>query len=173
MSVEFEDYSVQVKAAINETTIGWLYTWANEIASQAKRNCKMDGEGEAKQLKGSYKPLIDEAKGEAVVGTELEAGFWEEFGTGEYAATAKNGGKKGRKGWWVYIEGGSGYKGTTKHYSSQREAQAAAKRISEKHGVKAVATNGRQPAATLENAFRSVAPKAIKDLQDKLKGLGK
>lgn len=168
---KFENYSAKVIADLDSTTIAWLREASNEIASHAKRNCKMDGEGEAKQLKGSYEGKVDEAAGIAYVGSPLEAAFWEEFGTGEYAAVAKNGGKRGRQGWWVYVEGGSGYKGKTKTYYSQAEAEAAAKRISIAYHVKAVATKGRQPSATLENAFNAIIPKAIKALEAKLKGI--
>lgn len=77
MAVRFEDFSLQVKAAINDTTIAWLHEWANEINSHAARHCKMDDNG---QLRGSYAHIVDEDKGKAIIGTPLESGFWEEFG---------------------------------------------------------------------------------------------
>lgn len=100
-NVQFEDYSMNVKTEITEKAIQWLYEAATEIVSRAKRNCKMDDESGGKQLKGSYRYAVDEAKGEAQIGSPLESAFWEEWGTGEYAAHGD-----GRKGWWVYIKYG-------------------------------------------------------------------
>ena len=96
--VDFKDFSVNVKAAINNTTIAWLHETANEVTAQAQRNCKME-EDTGKRLKGSYRNVVDDGKGEAQVGTPLEEGYWEEFGTGSHADMAKNGGKRGRQGW--------------------------------------------------------------------------
>lgn len=167
MSAKFEDYSVKVKAALNDTTIAWLHEVANEIAAQANRNCKMDGEA-GRTLRGSYGTSVDEKKGSATVGSPQEAVYWEEFGTGEYADTAKNGGKKGRQGWWVYVEGGSGYDGKTNAYKTQKEAEAVAAGM-RAEGIPAVATKGRKPAYTLLNSFNTVAPNAVDDLKRRLK----
>jgi hypothetical protein len=165
MAVEFQDFSFEVKAALNEKTIAWLYETANEIASQAQRNCSTDKEY-SNQLKGSYRADVDEGAGEAQIGTPLEAGYWEEWGTGEYAAHGD-----GRPGWWVYIEGGSGYDGPTTHYTTRASAEAAAEFIRQKYKKNAVATNGHEPNYTLEKAFTTTKPKAIAQLEKKLKGL--
>lgn len=50
--VKFKDFSVAVKAALNDTTIAWLYETANEITAQAQRNCAMEDDA-GKQLKGA------------------------------------------------------------------------------------------------------------------------
>lgn len=164
MSVEFKDFSIQVKAALNDTTKAWLYEWANETASQARNNCTMtDDKG---QLRKSYRADVDTGAGEAKIGTPLEAGYWEEYGTGEYAVHGD-----GRKGWWVYIDGGSGYKKETNHYATRQEAEEAANFLRRVKKMNAVVTNGRKPAATLEKAFTSVKPKAEADLENRLKGL--
>lgn len=164
MSVEFKDYSMQVKAALNDTTKAWLYEWANETASQARNNCTMtDDKG---QLRKSYRADVDTGAGEAKIGTHLESGYWEEYGTGEYAVHGD-----GRKGWWVYIDGGSGYKKETNHYATRQEAEEAANFLRRVKKMNAVVTNGRRPAATLEKAFLSVKPKAESDLENRLKGL--
>ncbi len=152
-NVVFQDFHLEVEAELNDTTIKWLEEFGNEIASHAKRNCKMDDDPD-KQLKGSYRSELDEANGKAQIGTPLEAGFWEEFGTGSYADTSKNGGKQGRQGWWVYTpddEGPPGYKSHT--YYDQMEAEMMAAWIQATHGIKAYASNGRRPAYTLENAY--------------------
>lgn len=159
--VKFQDFSIDVKAAIDEETIAWLYTWGSETASQAARNCTMD-DTEGKKLKGSYRSVVDESKGKATIGTPMEAGFWEEWGTGTYAAHGD-----GRKGWWIFIEGQAS-QGGGKTYATKEEAEDAARFLRSK-GLDAYVTNGRKPNYTLEKAFTSVKPKAISDLETILK----
>lgn len=164
MAVQFIDNSIEVKAEINDKTIGWLQAWADEIASHAKDNCSMtDDDG---QLRGSYRAEVDSGAGEAKVGTALESGYWEEYGTGEHAVRNPH-----RSGWWVYIKGGSGYEGATNHYKSQAEAESMAAYIRKKYNRPAVATNGRPPHYTLEKAFKVKKDPAIADLERILKGL--
>lgn len=93
MSVEFEDYRVQVKAAINDAITAYLYEAGGELQAQTMRNSRVD----TGQTKGSYDYKVDEAKGECQFGSSLENAIWEEFGTGEYALHGD-----GRKGGWVY-----------------------------------------------------------------------
>lgn len=165
MAVEFQDYSIQVKAELNDITRGWLRTWAAEIASHAKDNTQMDGDVGV-QLRKSYRADVNESEGVAQIGTPLESGYWEEYGTGEYAVHGD-----GRKDWWVYIEGGSGYEGETNHYRTREEAESAAAHIRSKYGKPAVATNGREPSYTLEKAFTVNRPKAEADLERLLRGM--
>lgn len=160
--VRFEDYSMKVKEAISEKTITWLHEVANEIASKAKRGCKMDDESGGKQLKGSYRCAVDEAKGEAQIGSPLESAFWEEWGTGEYAAHGD-----GRKGWWVYIRGEES-KGGGKSYRTREEAEAAADFLRMVKKLDAVVTNGRRPNYTLEKAFTDTRPFAKRRLAELL-----
>lgn len=158
MSVKFEDYSIEVEAALDDETISWLHTWSGEIASQTKRNCKLTRDDVGVDLKGSYANIVDESAGEATIGTPYEAGYWEEWGTGEYAAHGD-----GRKGWWVYVEGTHNLRTSQKQYTEkQAKAIAASMR---RHGLNAFATNGRAPSYTLEHAFDAVKNKAIADLQ--------
>ena len=167
MSVELKDYSFEVKAEINDTTIAWLHKWANSIASHAKDNCQMDGDVGV-QLRKSYRAEVDETNGKSQIGTALESGLWEEFGTGEHAVREPH-----RTGWWVYIEGGSGYEGETNHYRTKEEAEAMAAYIRREYGKPAVATDGRDPNYTLENAFKAKKPKAIDDMKKMLGDMGK
>lgn len=162
MAVEFQDFSFEVKAALNDISIGWLYETANEITSQAKRNCST-GEEYSNQLRGSYSNNVDESKGQATIGSPLEQAFWEEFGTGAYADTSKNGGRPGRKGWWVYSDVVKGNGGKVR---TEAQAKAIAASDPTLH-----ATNGREPNYTLEKAFTTVKPKAIAHLEEQLKGL--
>ena len=171
MSVKFQDFSFEVKAKINEESIAWLYETANEITSQAQRNCSL-GEEYSSQLRESYRYDVDETKGEALVGSPLEQAFWEEFGTGSYADMSKNGGRPGRQGWWVYIEGGSGYEKPTKHYSTKEDAERAAAFLRNVKKLNAQVSNGRAPNYTLEKAFTKTKPKAIAELERRMKEMG-
>lgn len=76
----------------------------------------------------------------------------------------------GRKGWWVYIDGGSGYTGSTKKYDSREEAEAVAAFISAKHNVHAVATNGRKPNRPLHRAFTAKKSRLIRRLEQVIGG---
>ena len=166
-SVTLIDNSIEVKTALNDTSIAWLYTWSNEIASQARRNCSMDG-NVGVQLRGSYRSEVDASDGEAQIGSDMEAAYWEEFGTGSHADTAKNGGREGRKDWWVYVKDQPPRETESTHYKTEAEAQAVADSM-RSEGFDAYATNGRDPNYTLEKAFKNTKPKAIADLKEQLK----
>lgn len=164
MKFTFNDYRIDVKAALNDVTKGWLETWSREIASKAKDTCKLDGDAGI-QLRKSYSANVDTASGEAQIGSPLESAYWEEYGTGEHAVDTS----KSRRGWWVYCPGNPGPEGyQSTYYATEAEAQSAAEYITRTYGKKAVATNGRDPQYTLQNAFKSVAPKAKADLESKL-----
>lgn len=91
--VEFVDFSIEVKAALEEAARSFLEEAASEIESQAKRNSRVD----TGQLKSSWNRQVNESAGEATVGSTEQNAIWEEFGTGEYAAKGN-----GRKGGWRY-----------------------------------------------------------------------
>lgn len=167
--VKFIDNSLTVKAALNDTTIAWLYEEAAETTSQAQRNCRT-GESYSAQLKGSYGFNVNEKQGEAQVGSPLEQAFWEEFGTGAYADQSKNGGKPGRKDWWIYIPGQESIGDQeSNHYATREEAEQMAAYIQAKYNKVAIVTNGKEPNYTLEKAFTARKPLAIASLQNKLK----
>ena len=167
-NVEFQDFSMEVKAALDSVTVAWLLEWSNEIASQAKRNCTLKKSDVGVDLRASYSTDVDEAAGVAKIGNPHEAAYWEEFGTGSYADVSKNGGKRGRQGWWVYVEGSHTPRSKQTYYNSQEEAEAIAASM-RAAGLPAHATNGRAPSYTLEKAFLNVKPKALRDLERKLK----
>lgn len=166
-NVEFKDFSFTVKAELNDTSLKWLRAWAEEIKSNAQRNCKLEDDA-GKRLKGSYRADILAESGEAHIGTPLQEGYWEEYGTGEYADTSKNGGKPGRPGWWIYIPGQPSMGGGAT-YHDEMEAMMMAAHIQQKYGKKAYVTNGRRPSYTLENAFTANRAKAEADLERLLK----
>ena len=93
MAVEFHDFSMEVKAALDDAVKAYLYEAGGELESQVKRNSRV-GTG---QLKNSWTYKVDEEKGVCTVGSPLENAIWEEFGTGEYALHGD-----GRKGGWYY-----------------------------------------------------------------------
>jgi hypothetical protein len=167
MAVQFQDFSFNAKAQINEKTIAWLYETANEIASQAQRNCQYDDESGGKQLKGSYASQVDEGKGEARIGSPLESAYWEEWGTGEYAAHGD-----GRRGWWIYIPGQASM-GGGQTYKTKEEAEAMAAMIRAAYDKEAIVTNGRKPNYTLEKAFKKTKAKAIARLESLMKEMDK
>lgn len=93
MAVEFHDYSMEVKAALNDAIRAYLYEAGGEVQSQAKRNSRVD----TGQLKNSWDYRVEEEKGICTIGSPLENAIWEEYGTGEYALEGN-----GRKGGWFY-----------------------------------------------------------------------
>lgn len=92
-SVKFENFSIQVKDAIEDAVMQYLHEAAGELKSQIQRNTPVD----TGQLKNSWTYTVDESKQTATVGSPLENAIWNEFGTGEYAANGD-----GRKGGWSY-----------------------------------------------------------------------
>ena len=94
MTVKFEDYSMKVKAKLDDATIAFLHEAAAELKSQAQRNQTRVDTG---QTKGAWDFKVDESAGVATIGNPLENAIYEEFGTGEYALNGD-----GRKGGWKY-----------------------------------------------------------------------
>lgn len=93
-NVQFHDYSMQVKAAIEEAAIQFLHEAGGELEAQTKRNQTRVDTG---QTKGDWTHVVDESNLEATVGNPLENAIWEEFGTGEHSLEGN-----GRKGGWKY-----------------------------------------------------------------------
>lgn len=102
--IEFVDNRVQVNKALDDAVGAFLLEASAEIVSAASRGSRVD----SGQLKGSWKANVNESKGEAVIGSELENAIWEEFGTGEYAAKGD-----GRKGGWSYQDDSGNWHHTT------------------------------------------------------------
>lgn len=97
MSIEFEDYRVQVKEALFDAGEAFLHEAGGELQARIRRNSRVN----TGQTKGSYEYRVSGSymAGEQYcqVGSNLENAIWEEFGTGEYALKGD-----GRKGGWVY-----------------------------------------------------------------------
>ena len=91
--VEFEDYSLEVKAAMEDAVIAYLHEAGSTLQKQAADNTRV-GTGETA---GKWDYIVDEGERKCTIGNPLENSIWEEFGTGEYALKGN-----GRKGGWHY-----------------------------------------------------------------------
>ena len=99
--VEFHDYSIKVKEAIDDLMNIALEECAGELESQVKRNSRVD----TRKTSNSFRHYVDEQAHEATIGSSEENAIWEEFGTGEHALNGD-----GRKGGWYYEdEKGNGH----------------------------------------------------------------
>lgn len=163
--VEFEDYTVKVTGAMDDALLAGLEAAAGEIESMTIRNSRQGHTYGDIQARALWEHRVDEGKKEARVGSQHEAAYWEEFGTGEHALYGN-----GRKGWWVYIEGqDSGTGGQS--YTSREEAEEAADFLRRVKGLDAVATNGQDPNRPLFRAFSSGKSIVQEIIQDHLKGM--
>lgn len=109
--VEFVDYSIKVKAAINGKLGAVLEECAGELESQVKRNSRVD----TGKTKNSFQHYVDDAEYVAYIGSSDENAIWEEFGTGEYALNGN-----GRKGGWSYKD----EKGNWHHTHGKKPSRA-------------------------------------------------
>lgn len=92
-NVEFEDNTIEVIGAIEQSINIDLEYCAAIIQKSAVRNTRVD-EGDTRNAWSHY---VDDERHIAYVGNTLENAIWEEFGTGEYALNGD-----GRKGGWLY-----------------------------------------------------------------------
>ena len=95
MEIVFNDYSVQVLAALGQYTEQFLEEVGGEISSQAAKNTRR----RTGQTAGGWTHIVTVNDDEQLVTicNPLQNAIWEEFGTGEYALKGN-----GRKGGWVY-----------------------------------------------------------------------
>lgn len=92
-NISFEDYSIKVKAVLDDTVIAFLEEAGSIMQKQAANNTRI-GTGETA---GKWDYVVDRSKHECTVGNPLQNAIWEEFGTGEYALKGN-----GRRGGWHY-----------------------------------------------------------------------
>ena len=164
--VEFIDFSAEVTEAMKEALIAGLYEAAGEMEASTIRNSRQGHKYGNIQATALWEHMVDEGKMAAYVGSQHEAAYWEEFGTGEHALNGD-----GRKGWWVYVEGQDSGKGG-KSYSTKAEAEEAAAFLRKVKGLDAYATDGIEPNRPLHRAFQSGASVVQAILESKLKGMG-
>ena len=91
--VEFHDYSIQVKDALEDGVLQFLEEAGFTLERQAANNTRV-GTGETA---GKWSHIVDDSAKECTIGNPLENAIWEELGTGEYALKGN-----GRKGGWHY-----------------------------------------------------------------------
>ena len=156
MGVEFHDFRVQIKGAIDSSIDGVLAECAGEIISQTKRNSRVGSAGA--KTKNSFQYKIDTASHTAYMGSPEENAIWEEMGTGEYAL--KNNGRKGA--WYVPVDSVHGYK---------KPSFNGKVVIVHRNGKAFYKTNGKKPSRAFWNAYESLKNAVVKRIQDALKGL--
>lgn len=73
--VEFQDFSIKCKDALEDAVNQFLEEAASDLESQAIRNSDF-----SKDVKNNWKHVVNESKKEATVGNSLELAIWTEFG---------------------------------------------------------------------------------------------
>ena len=162
MPVEFHDYSVEVKGELENAATKWLFEAADELTAQTQRRTSQNFK--EFRVKESWNRAVDIPQMEAVIGSNTEAAFWEELGTGEYAIN-----HDGRRGWWVFCEEHSNHPSRQK-VKTQEEAEETAEYLRAK-GLKAHATNGTEANRPLFKAFEATKAKIIRRAEEIFKGL--
>lgn len=95
--IEFNDYSLKVKAAINDALIGVMHEASGEIVAETVRNYDKAGRVDTGQTKGSFHYVVDTDAMESTIGSSAQNAIWEEYGTGVYALHGD-----GRQTPWTY-----------------------------------------------------------------------
>lgn len=153
MNIEFHDYSMEVKEAINSSIVKSLYEAAGEIEEIAIRKTPTD----TGQLRNSWSYVVDEAKGEATIGNSQEYAIYQEFGTGEYALNGD-----GRKGGWFYKDAkGNGHftHGTRPKrmlFSAFNEGKSKVIKIFEKNISSDMSKSSRSESKSKSNSFENI-----------------
>lgn len=162
MSVEFKDFSVNVKNTIAQLAYVAVEESCGEVESQTKRNtaagkAKTSGAG----LKNSWEHSVSQKGAETIgtVGNPLEHAVWYELGTGEYALDNK--GRKG--GWYIPIGEGEGK-------ISETVVKAYKFKVVEIKGEKYAHTYGMKPRRPLFKAYSSLKNRLIRHMQDVFNG---
>ena len=164
--VDFQDFSIEVIAAIEDEAIAFLHEAIGELESEIKRTTPDRGRWFS-ELEQSWNHTVDEGKLEAAVGSRLERALWSEYGTGEYSIAPKG----GRQGYWIYVKGndlndsgGYVYSGG-KQYTLEDARKIVA--MMREEGLEAYYTKGQRPNRTMQKAFAKLKPKIIKEAQER------
>ena len=75
-NVSFEDYTINVKAAIDNNINAVLEECAGELESQVKRNTRVD----TGKTKNSFQHKVVDSEHTAYIGSNYDNAIWEEFG---------------------------------------------------------------------------------------------
>lgn len=94
-NVVFEDYTIEVQNAMDNTIVSVLEECAGEIESATKRNSRV----KTGKTKNSFRHVVEETDDAIIahIGSDNENAIWEELGTGEHALN-----NDGRKDGWSY-----------------------------------------------------------------------
>lgn len=141
-SIEFNDYSVDVKTALREKAIQFLYKAGILLRDATKENTKR----KTSQTAGSWRMELDEGGLAVHVGSDFENALWEEFGTGIHSLKGN-----GRKGYWVFVEGSSSGRKSSKTYDLKGAKRAVA--IMRRKGLNAYYTLGKEARRPFWNAY--------------------
>lgn len=167
MSIKFNDYSIEVKEALEKTAVAFLNEAAGELAAQTVRNIPNKGEWFNEQ-KVQWRHEVDEGKLEATVGNPQERSLWTEFGTGSFA---ENG--DGRKGYWIFVKGSGGSENTSASGGRPYTLEEAKRYVAmmRDEGLDAYYTRGQKAYKPFQNAYTKMKPKIIKMGQQRFKNL--
>ena len=164
MSVEFHDYSFEVKAAMDEHILAALEECAAELESQTKQNTTV-GRVSGGKTKNNWQHKVVKSEKTAYIGNNLETAIWLEFGTGEHAIPNPDGKGSRKGGWFIPIGNGDGM-------MSKAVAKAYGFRIYKgKNGMEYAHTYGMKPQRPFWNAYNRLKNAIIKRMQSSMKGL--
>lgn len=149
--VEFKDYTIEVKNAMNSRIHAVLEEVSGELVAQVKRNSRVDTGKTKNSFRHGISRNFADGSFTAHIGSSDENAIWEEMGTGEYALNGD--GRKG--GWW--------YKNPKAKYTKTGKLRKGSKEF--------VFTKGKTPSRAFWNAFTKLKSKIIKRIQNSLKGM--
>jgi hypothetical protein len=158
--VEFHDFSIECKGALDDAVNQFLEEAASELQSEAQRNSSF-----SRNLHGTWNHVVDENKKEATVGNPMQLAIWMEMGTGEYALN-----KNGRKGYWVYVKGNNSVQESNPGKARTLEEAKLAVALLREKGLDAHYTKGQKPHRMLWQAFQSKKAAIIRRAEQVLKG---
>ena len=164
MGVEFHDYSMKVKAAMNDRINAVLEECAGEVESQTKRNTSV-GRVNGGKTKNDWQHKVIESDHIAYIGNNQQTAIWLEFGTGEHAIPNPDGKGSRKGGWFIPIGNGEGM-------MSKAVAKAYGFRIYKgKNGMQFAHTDGMKPQRPFWKAYTGLKSAITKRIQNSLKGL--
>ena len=171
-NVQFEDYSMKVKAALKDAGIAFLHEASGELVKEILRNLDKEKGRWHTEQKEQWQYIVDEEKGESTIGNPMERSLWTEFGTGEYAEEGK-----GRKGYWVYVKdenSNAGSSGSYAYNGGKAYTLEEAKRIMamlKADGLDARITKGQVAKRPFRTAYTKMKPKIQKEAEERFGNL--
>lgn len=158
------DNTQKVKLQLKNELVSRVTEAVLLVEAQAKAIAPV-GKGTG-QLRDSITHKVEEKNGLIVglVGSPLMHAVYQEYGTGEHA---ENG--KGRKGYWIYVEGSDNTTSSNrgKVYTYQEAKRIVA--IMREKGLDAHMTKGTKPKSFLRKSFRQHKSKIKELLGEKIK----